>query len=30
MSSLVQDIKAKLRKGNTVEDNLIMDDDGIQ
>jgi hypothetical protein len=26
MSSLVQDIKAKLRKGNTVEDNLIMDD----
>jgi hypothetical protein len=29
MSSLVQDIKAKLRKGNTVEDNLIMDD-GIQ
>jgi hypothetical protein len=30
MSSLVQDIKEKLRKGNTVEDNLIMDDDGIQ
>jgi hypothetical protein len=29
MSSLVQDIKEKLRKGNTVEDNLIMDD-GIQ